>query len=616
MLGMNTVTSPTLTVLERTGCTMLRTNFDRFSALALVGCCLFLTQAAIAQGTFYSADLETGVWPSGIDIGAPVERLDANGQGTGEFVPAWRIGTASEANASGSFPVPNIPTGNRFAMANDDAAPCDCDMFDVALTLNAPSFLGRSNVALQCRIFHQRTLGGGEALVEVSLAGGAWIQLATAPVLIGEWQDLQVDLSAFDGLEDVRIRFRWSDEGNWSSGFAVDDIVLLERLTNDLAVTEVFIGDPSSDPFQSGDQRLAYSSVPLEQVAPLTISTSLQNRGSQVLSGITLSTAIVQNGNTVFTQDSILEQDLIPGERRTVVLSTGWMPSEAGPLSINSTATIIGTDEDSNNNNGGENLMITGAGWDLGYGAMARDNGQEQGTIGGQDPFIIGNRMELPNDGSIVRGMSAYITANSTLGENVRALLMDANLSFVDTSMRHVLTQEDLDRAGLGAPIHLPFSGLLPLPSGDYYIAIQHLAGEGEVFVALSGTSPEGAAVHMLGQNFIVDYLRNTPMVRMHLEDYAVGILDQAASDAPSMEIFPLPMSDEGTLRFTLERAGQISLRILDAQGRVEMEQALGMLGVGEHSIRLNASELAQGFHLLEMQDDLLRSVVRLVVAR
>ncbi len=599
---------------------MLRTFSDRLAAVALVACCLILNQDAVAQGTFYSVNFETGTWPAGTDLGQDVERLDADGQGTGEFVPAWRIATAAEANAAGSFPVTDIPTGNRFAMANDDAAPCDCDMADVALTLSMPSFVGRNNVALQCRIFHEQTLGGGDALVEVNIAGGAWIQLATAPVLIGEWQSFQVNLSAFDGLDDIRIRFRWSDEGNWSSGFAVDDIILTERFSKDLAVTAVSVGDPAANPFQTGDQRLAYTSIPLEQVAALTVSTEIQNKGTLVLNGFTISTSIVQNGNTVFTRDSILDQDLLPGERRTVVLSTGWMPSEPGALTITTTATIVGTDEDNDNNQAATSLLISGSGWDLGYSAMARDNGTEQGTIGGQEPFILGNRMELPASGSIVRGMSAYLTANSTVGENVRAMLMDANLAYVDTSLRHTLTQEDLDRAGLGEPIYLPFSGLLPLAAGDYYVCIQHLEGDvdstGVVFVGLAGTSPAGAAINMRGAAFIVDYLRSTPMVRLHLEDYAVGINDLRVFDASDMQVFPVPMNTEGTLRFSLTQAGHTSLRILDLQGRLEAERNLGMLGSGQHSTLLNVSSLSQGVHILELQRDGERSVLRIVVAR
>src|SRR5690606_159569 len=61
--------------------------------------------AAKAQACFFSEDFSNGL-PAGWDIGPAVERQTADGTGLGEFVPAWIVGTASEANANGFFPVP------------------------------------------------------------------------------------------------------------------------------------------------------------------------------------------------------------------------------------------------------------------------------------------------------------------------------------------------------------------------------------------------------------------------------------------------------------------------------------------------------------------------------
>lgn len=591
----------------------IRFSFRR-TALAL-GASFFLL-GVHAQGIFYSADLESGSWPAEFDLGPEVERLDSEGVGTGEFVPAWRIGTALDANAGGFFPVPNVPTGNRFAMANDDAEPCDCDLAEVSLVLNAPSLVGRSGVAMECRVFHERTLGGGDAFVEVSLGGGSWILLATVPVLVGDWQPLLVNLGAFDGLDDVRIRFRWSDGGSWASGFAVDDIVLRERSPNDLAVEAVLIGDPGASPFTTGDQRLAYAQLPLEQTAPLTFSAEVMNRGTQILDGISLSVSVALDGTVQLVLDSLLAGSLIPGERTTVVFSSDWIPASAGAVTV----TINGDpstpdDEPSNNSNSGA-LRITGPGWDLGYGAMARDQGQEQGVHGDTTGFILANRMELPNSGSVVRGMSAFVTANSALGAQLRAILFDVNLAFVDTSTRYTLTQEDLDRAGSGEPLYLPFEGLEPLAAGDYFIGVQLLDGTGSAFVGLSGSSPAGAALFMQGVNFDVEYLRSTPMVRLHLEDYAVGLAERPVDEGTILHVHPVPMHDSGVLRFTLDRAAQSMWRLVDIHGREEMRTELGMLGAGEHSYSIDVQGLAAGVYIVELHTGGQRSVRRVVVAR
>ncbi len=575
----------------------------------------FLLLGSHAQGIFFTASFEGGSWPSEFELGPDVERLDSDGQGTGEFVPAWRIGNSTDANAGGFFPVPNVPNGNSFAMANDDADPCDCDLSDVALVLNAPSFLGRSGVGLECRVFHERTLGGGDAFVEVSVGGGSWILVATVPVLAGDWHPLMVNLGAFDGLDDIRVRFRWSDGGNWASGFAVDDIVLRERSPNDLVVEAVHVGDPGADPFQGGDQRLAYAQLPLEQAGALTLSAEVVNRGTTVMDGITVNASVTLNGTPQLVRDTLLDASLIPGQRTTVVLSTDWIPDTAGDVVITCTAMGSTTDDDPTNNTGAVQLRITGPGWDLGYGTMARDLGQEEGVIGDTAGFILANRMELPNAGSTVRGMSAFVTANSTLGAEVRAILMDANLAFVDTSTRHIITQEDLDLAGVGGALYLPFAGLETLGSGDYFIGLQLLDSGGAVFVGLSGTSPTGAALLMQGVNFDVDYLRSTPMVRAHLEDFAVGLVEVAAGDQDRMQVFPVPMRDAGTLRFRLDGPERVMWRILDIHGREETRNELGRLSAGEHRFVIDANSLPAGVHIVELRSGTSRAVERIVVA-
>lgn len=574
-----------------------------------------LVLGAHAQGVFYTADFESGVWPSEFDLGPEVERLDGNGDGTGEFVPAWRIGNAADANAGAFFPVPNVPTGNRFAMANDDAEPCDCDLSDVALVLDAPSFAGRSGVALECRVFHERALGGGDAFVDVSVGGGSWILLATVPVVVGNWQPLLVNLAAFDGLDDVRIRFRWSDNSNWASGFAMDDIVLRERSPLDLAVETAHIGDPGADAFQTGDQRLAYAQIPLEQAGPLTVTAGLMNRGTQVLDGITLNATIALDGAVQLVVDTLLAGSLAPGAHFNVVLSTNWIPASAGALTVTFTASSSTGDDVPSNNSDTVDLRITGPGWDLGYGAMARDLGQEQGVLGDTAGFILANRMELPNAGSIARGMSAYVTANSALGAQLRAILMDVNLAFVDTSTRHTLTQQDLDRAGAGEFLYLPFEGLEALEDGDYHIGLQLLDGTGSAFVGLSGSSPTGAALLMQGVNFDVDYLRSTPMVRMHLEDYAVGLAEVSPTARSMMRIHPVPMSERGSLLFTLDRPATAVLRIMDAQGRETTRKEFGSLGAGEHRYSIDAQALTSGVYIVELQYGTMRTMERIVVA-
>ena len=139
------------------------------------------------------------------------------------------------------------------------------------------------------------------------------------------------------------------------------------------------------------------------------------------------------------------------------------------------TATSIEADNDPLNNVGSAFMRITGPGWEGGYGAMARDEGDAQGVVGGEGIFIAINRMELAHDGTIPLGITAWISAGSDDSTVVRAILFDDQLAFLDTSARHTVTEQDLIDAAQGGLLHLLFSAPEERPAGDYFVGLQRL---------------------------------------------------------------------------------------------------------------------------------------------
>ncbi|HMC98305.1 MAG TPA: hypothetical protein VKG92_11655, partial [Flavobacteriales bacterium] len=435
-----------------------------------------------AQACFFSADFEDGLIPAGWDIGPLVERQTSEGDSLGEFVPAWTVGTSTDANANGSFPVTDIPVGNHFIMANDDAAPCNCTMADVALTTGGIDLTGRTNVWLEGRSFNAQLAGGDTATVEVSADGASWDTVLVVPPA-NDWTSILADLSAYDGQPALLLRFRWSDGGTWAGGFAVDDICLRERLPNDLSVIDVTTGG-SAGPFQAGDQTLHYSLLPLEQAGTLTPGVQLMNRGASTATDVNITVTITQNGTDVYDSPPLPLGNIPTGGPATWYwIDTDWSPTETGEVIVSFTVSCT-VDDDHSDNSGAAILGITGPGWDNGYGAMACDEDQMQGAIGGSSNFIAANRMEIIHEGSTARGISAVITSSSQLGEQVRAILMDANFAFVDSSSRHTLTEEDLYNGWLGGALYLPLNAAPVLAPGDYHVGMQRLAGTGDVFLA------------------------------------------------------------------------------------------------------------------------------------
>jgi hypothetical protein len=553
-----------------------------------------------AQACFFSADFNDGSIPSGWDIGPEVEMQDPLGNGLGTHVPAWTVGSAAEANSNGYFPVPNVPFGDRFLMVNDDASPCNCDLSDVAVTTPVIDLTERTGVVLEARVFHEGLFGAGPATVEVQVDGGEWTVLHTVADVAGQWQRLAVDFSAYDGQPQVRIRFRWSDGGGWASGFAVDDICLRERLPRDLSVVRVHAHDITASPFTTGDQGLGYTLLPLEQAAPMTVSAVLRNSGIDTLFAIGTTATITLNGTDHGPFAGMVIDTLPPGAEVIATIDTDWSPDATGPLTVTVEATVA-DDDDPTDNIGVAERTITGPGWDDQYGAMAVDAGTSVGTIGGHTPFMAVNRFELVQPGSRPHGITAHLAGGTMAGAVVRAVIMDDQFAVVDTSARHTITAEEEAAFWVGVPLHLPFDDANALAAGDYHVGIQLLDGTDlPMYLHVSGTVPTGASVVLEGTQFLVDYVRTAPMVRLHLAPVAVGVRDIESPDL-ALHAYPVPTSGPLTVRFTLPRTDRVTVRVLDALGRPVGIAQEAVLPAGTHTMQLDLQRWNDGIYVVEV---------------
>jgi hypothetical protein len=571
----------------------MRSLHHKLAAIVALGA----TGPACAQNCFFAADFEAAALPAGW------ESSIASIPGTGESTSAWTLGNSAEANAGGFFPVPDAPIGNRFAMANDDAAPCDCDLQLAVLASPTIDLTSRTRVALRYRVFNEGVLGGGPALVEASPDGTDWVRVDSIEAVAGEWQARFIDLAPFDGSASFRFRIRWSDNGGWASGLAIDDICLFERLQVDLAITHVYFNAPSESPFDLSVRSLPYTLVPLEQASGMRASVEVENRGTAALNGIQAAAAASLNGTSLGSAVSSGLPSLAPGQRAVLVFPALPTPPATGSYGIDVSATSSGPlDEAPANNAGAAAVLITGAGWADGYGAMALDSGTVQGRMGSAAGFIAATRFELANAGSVAHGISARLAFGTEVGALVRGILLRENFSLVDTTERHVVTQEDLDDADAGGFIYFPFAGLPALSAADYLIGFQRLSTGGDAYVATSGTCKRGSTALLTGTTFDLEWTRAVPMVRLHMSDYGVGLSEHPAVPATGLVIAPSPLSGHGVIGFDLEVPATCRLELLDGSGRLLAMDELGVLPAGAHRLPLDAQALPPGLYIAKLQ--------------
>jgi hypothetical protein len=570
---------------------------------------LLAPSAMFAQGTcVLSADFEGGM-PAGWDIGAQVEQQDPLGNGLGTFVDAWRTGTSMDASSNGWFPVPDAPTGNAFAMANDDAAPCNCAMGDVALTSPAFDLSGTQNTALRFRAFTDGIFGGGSGQVEASADGTTWTSVGTIAPVPYAWQRLMVDLSAFDGEAAVRIRFRWSDNGNWAGGLAIDDICVAPRQPHDLVVLDAFLVDAEADAFNAARRTLSYTQLPLEQADTLLVKVVVLNAGSLAAIAPVYTAAVTLDG---VAQGSYTENRTVlgAGETDTVLIHTGWLPGTAGRIEASISVAALSTDDVPADNDTTLGLWITGAGFDQGNNAMALDDSVITGAVfnDGND-YAVAVRYEITRSGSTAHAVGFLPGAGSVANGRLVAKVLDDQFSLLATSDEHVLTQVEIDDAlTQGRLVYLTFSTPLALDANaDVYAVIEHESDSGAVTVALSNGAVRGSALLYDGPGIQWDQLLNVPVVRLYLGSPEVGMNE--AVNAAGLTVAPVPCDQETWLWFEDPSAAPVQWALVDLMGRTVRR------GVSHTDReRIPTADLPTGPYTVVTERDGVRNVLRVLV--
>lgn len=583
------------------------------TARVLTGILLSLTVAlAHAQSratcAFSESFPEGGLPADWVGLPTQVERLDADGNGTGEFTTPWQVGNAAQANAGGYFPVPDEPEGNSFAMANDDAPPCDCAMGDLSLFSPFFDLSGISAPALSYRVYHDGRPFNTHAWLEGSPDGAAWTVIETIPAVLGAWQQRTVDLAAF-ASGSVQLRFRYNDGGNWASGIAVDDICVFTRVPNDLALTSAWLGDATESAFNTDERSLGYTRIPLEQQAPLRLSARIRNNGLSTATAVRVEASITTDGGTqVFT--STVCDTLAPLQDTLVSWDTDFLASEAGTVALALVVAAFELDEESSDNAATLGYAVTSS--VEGNNAMALDNDLASAACGTDDGFSAGCRFEMLGSTSTVHGISVRFAEGTLPGSKVHALLMDASLNLLSSSASHVVSDEDLSLSYSGGSVYLPLDSLVTISAPQDVIAlVRCLPDSGAMRVACGGAVPQGAAFVIDAASFLISYPGTAPIVRIHLSDAVTGLSDDQNGHPSGVTISPNPADEVTTLRLSAATTAPSILEVFDAQGRRMHVQALSR---NTSALMLDAGGWVPGIYLVRVSGPGMTGSARLLV--
>lgn len=190
---------------------------------------------------------------------------------------------------------------------NDDK--CDCDKSNDILSTGTIDLSGQTYVFMSFASYYFHLAYGGvteEGEVVVSTDGGlTWTSVYTVPGnLSSGWQTDYVNLSAYAGNANVKVGFKYNDNGGWLYGFAIDDVLIYApQQGTDLAVTTTIIGKEDARPVFTGYAKYLTG-------LPLTVKTTLTNNGTTTITSFDYSwTDGVNTNNQSITGVSIAPLD-------------------------------------------------------------------------------------------------------------------------------------------------------------------------------------------------------------------------------------------------------------------------------------------------------------------
>lgn len=517
-----------------------------------------------------------------------------------ETVPAFITGDAAQANNGGYWPVPDVPVGNNFALANDDGPPCDCDMFLVQLTAPEVDLSTATNPALSFDIFHDQGFGGGDAGVEVSTDGGEnWTVLTEAlPVDAVVWQTIILPLYDYEGETSLTVRFFWSDAGSWASGFAVDNVGIGSLADNNIAADKVEFGDWNQEEFGAGVY--PFTQVPVAQVSPVAATAVLSNFGFNDQANASFELEVLFDGTSQGTWTSEVSPEILTLTKDTLSIVTDYTPSATGEVTITATVTSETGDDVMADNMVENSMMIT----DFTY---ARDSNSAEAFNGDGSSSEYGNLFDIYAD-QMCGGIDVCVGAGSEIGAIFYCQIYEFEgldeeglpiLEYITETLEHTVEEADLTSVLEANWLTLPFDfdngGAQMLEAGKTYLAVLvNFGGTDAIRVPVSGVNEWVASWLFSDGEWGATF--SVPMVRLNM-DASISVNDIADAEAVVGQNVPNPAVNMTTINYSLVQSSTVSLEVFDAAGKLVISQDYGTRAAGEHNIVLDVAALPAGLY-------------------
>ena len=530
--------------------------------------------------------------------------------GTNENVSGFYVGDFQDARSGGFW---QVEEHGQFAMTNDDAcmpagstpnANNNCNLSFESLQLPTLDFSSQSNVFIQFEYYHDKLYGGGDASVEVSTDGGAnWnnvgglIQEST-----GVWQLGILNLSTYIDSTEVDIRFIWSDDNSWGTGFAIDDIQVgpLPNYSITLLSPEHYLASII------GNVATKYPIVPLTQVTNTQYNFYgiLKNTGVNALDSVRLFADVIGDPFIAQSYGFNIEST----DQDSTFCNTFFTPTAIDEYSANLSSSSSGDSITSN---------IERISFEVSEYIYARDLAEDSDDYSGgvaindQGTEQRGNTFDIYATADLY-GVRVRIHPNTTPGAMAKI-----NINSVDVQSGTISFLAESNYKNVGSVtddwLDIAFETPIPLSQGEVIIATLYAEFDGidTVFICQNGSSigrdsyiqdVDGVGPNVNPGDWLV--LATTPMLRLNFDPNIEGIADPVGIqeiEKLKIGVHPNPNNGEFQLNLASETSKDFTLSIQNVLGQEVYNETLQ--SVVSLTKNLNLSHLEKGIYNITLTD-------------